>query len=257
MHCPTLFRSTLCLGLIVLLLQLSPVRAGWFRGVIQGFQHIGRAVERPFAESLGEAVKTDMVNEHGIWEDPHQTRRVEHIGSQITAQCHRQDINYRITILDWDAVNAFAAPAGQLFVTRGLLAITDDNELAAVIAHEVGHISRNHAMQALQRNIGFVVLMNHFLRDNQLSSRQWATLASTLMQLRLSRQAEFEADELAVRYTHQAGYNPRGLISFFEKLEANEKAGGPPFLDGLSRITSTHPPTSERISRAWHQIDQL
>lgn len=239
-----------------LLSSFSPVaEANWWKNVIKGFQNVGKAVEKPFAKSLGESVKQQMVQEHGIWNNSFQINRVNHIGNLIAAESSRKDVDYNFTVLDWDVVNAFAAPAGQVFVTRGLLETADDNELAGVMAHEIGHVTENHAMKAVERNIGFMVLMNYFLKDNQLSERQWATLGSTLLQLKFSREAEFEADARAVDYSYRAGYNPRGLVSFFEKLEQNHESGGPAFMEGLNRITSTHPPTSERINKVWERID--
>lgn len=226
--------------------------------LLQFFQKVGRTIETPFAEAIGESVKASMIAEHGRWNDKYQVDRVNRIGQAVTANCPRGDVNYRFTVLDWDTVNAFAAPAGQIFVTKGMLLKSDDNELAGVIAHEAGHVIRNHSMKALERNIGFMVLMNKYIKDQKLTQAQWATLGTVLLQLHQSRAAEFEADQIAVQLTHKSGYSPRGIISFFEKLMENEKnSKEPPFLYGLNKITSTHPPTKDRISRAYTEITKL
>ena len=127
---------------------------------------------------------------------------------------------YRVTLLDSPVVNAFALPSGDIFVTRGLLALANDtSEIAAVMAHEIGHITARHAAQRAE----FEKTAALFARVNaQVLERPQAPAEveahSRLSIARFSREQEFEADQIGIKYVAQAGYDPYGAARFLTAL---------------------------------------
>jgi predicted Zn-dependent protease len=127
-------------------------------------------------------------------------------------------------VVDRDEVNAVSLPGGPVYIFRGLLRTVgdDDDALAGVIAHEVGHINERHAAKQVEKQMGANLLLELFTRG---STRTWAAVAANLLQLKYGRSDEYEADEVGVLYMNRAGYDPRGLARFFRKLEQAEGRG--------------------------------
>jgi hypothetical protein len=190
---------------------------------------------------IGEQVARALRDSAGIDDDPLLLHWVQEIGNNVAAKSTRQDVRYRFAILDTDAANALAAPGGYIFVTRGLLdMVNSDDELAAVLAHEVGHVQKKHALQQIGANLLFVALSSQ-IKDDRL--RTGATVLNVLRTLGKSREMEAQADDLGLGLTQEAGYDPHGLINFFDGI------GG----RGFSRIEeyfSTHPSPRSRIEAA-------
>ncbi len=167
---------------------------------------------------------------------------------------------YRVTILNSGAINAFALPTGDLFVTRGLLALANDTaEISAVMAHEIGHVTARHA----------------FLRAEQEKTAQVITRAATVIQSRqkgeqlestsalslagFSRQQELEADKIGIRAAARAGYDPFGASRFLTALGRaselrNEMTGQK---SDKPDLLSSHPSTPERIAGALSEARQI
>lgn len=163
----------------------------------------------------------------------------------------RKEIEYRIAVVRDDTVNAFALPAGYIFVHTGLLSyIKSDGELAGVLAHELAHVEKRHSMKTISRTIGMSVLLGLIVDKSSESRKKQISkigaVAISLAQLGYSREAEYEADAYGVNYMRAAGYDKSELLNFWGRMEAESGGDKNP---AIFQLFSTHPPTSERIKR--------
>ena len=160
-------------------------------------------------------------------------------------------------MIDSDEVNAFALPGGFFFVNTGLiLAAENECELAGVMAHEIAHVAARHGTrQATRAEVAnWATLPLIFLGGwAGYGIRQAVGLALPLGFLKFSRGFEEEADYLGVQYMYAAGYDPNGMVTFFERIQAKEKHKP----GAVAKAFSTHPQTPDRIERAQKEITQL
>ncbi len=191
----------------------------------------------------------------GVYNDPRLQSMIEQMVERLVAASEKPDLHYKVTMLNSQSVNAFALPTGQLYVTRGLIALAnDESELASVLAHEMGHVIARHAeireQQARQAD-----LVSRVVTD-VVSDPEAGALALAKSKLALasfSRAQEFEADAIGVGIAARAGYDPYGAVRFLTLMEHNSElrpqqtgAINPSAPDFLS----THPATPERITNA-------
>jgi len=194
--------------------------------------------------AIGKNVNAELLKEYKASDDPRENARVQRLGVKLAAVSDRQDISYSFGVVATKDINAFAAPGGYVYATTGLVESASEDELACVIGHEVGHVAGRHLLKTMQAALGAQIIL--ILIDSK-SRREDLVIASQvvvgLMMKGYSRQHEYEADILGARYAWRAGYNPRGLVSFFRKIEVVR--------DGQTRppeFLSTHPDTDKRIS---------
>jgi beta-barrel assembly-enhancing protease len=179
---------------------------------------------------------------------------VESVAQKILphAQRDRPGVKWHVYVID-DAktVNAFATPGGHLYVYTGLLLASDSEaEVAGVLAHEAGHVVGRHSARQLVNAYGLQAVAAMALGKNPNLLAQLATnVAAQGVLLAHGRSEELEADQLGAQYASSAGYDPRGLIRFFEKLRAKE-GKTPAVLAWLS----THPATADRIGQLQKYI---
>jgi len=204
--------------------------------------------------SLGAQTRDSVIKEYGRRADPALEAYVAGVGQKVAAVCDRQNLAYSFYVLDTDMVNAFAAPGGYIFVTRGILkAMADEAELAGVLGHEIGHVVGRHSMKALEKQYGYQAVLNiaSLVTQRDLSGlQQYAGYLTNMLLLGYGRDNEFEADMLGTRYAMAAGYDPRGTADFFRKLQAMD--GGKKAND-LEKLFQSHPPTGERIKKVEAQ----
>jgi MAF protein len=170
---------------------------------------------------MGEAIAREVEKTEKFAEDPLMQKRVEDIGKRIAAVCDRKDIDYHFYVLDDDEVNAVSLPGGYVYVNKGLVErVANDDELAGVLGHEVGHIVARHSIKKLQAMQGYSLLRVLVAAAPQSGDvGNAADLAFTQLLLGYGREDELLADRLGCRYEKLAGYNPRGMISFLQKLQ--------------------------------------
>lgn len=201
---------------------------------------------------IGKNVAEQVRQEYPLYRDQKVNDYVSGIGRNIVSVNDRQDLPYYFTILDADEVNAFTIPGGGVYVFHGLLKYTStDDELAGVLAHEVGHAAARHIVKKMQAQMGYQIILALATRG-QGEYQNIAGLANTafnLVMLGYSREDEYFADILAVRYMQKAGYNPEAMISFLEKLKEEEKGSSRPPV-----FLSSHPGLDERITRIKEEI---
>jgi predicted Zn-dependent protease len=196
----------------------------------------------------------------GIYHDDRVEQSVARIVGRVVAASDKPDQSYRITILNAPAVNAFALPGGYLYVTRGLLALANDSsEVAAVLAHEIGHITANHAIER-QNKARNALLVSRVVTDVlDDSSGKLALAASQRTLASFSRQQELEADAIGVRTIGKAGYDPYAAARFLNAMArySTYKASLGVAVDKRPDFLATHPATPERVdfaTRAAHQF---
>lgn len=204
--------------------------------------------------SLGSRVSASIDREYRLSEDPRYSERVNSIGQNIAAVCDRRDIPYHFKVIKDSEVNAFSTLGGYVYVFTGLIERVNDDELACVLAHEVGHIAARHSVKKLQVDMGYNILMSiAFAKGANADLQKAIDITFELASLGYSREDEFLADRLAVRYAYKAGYEPDAMISFMEKLGELEKEKvviAPIFL-------RSHPYLKDRINKVRNEISQL
>jgi predicted Zn-dependent protease len=196
----------------------------------------------------------------GAYEDAKLEAAVTATVDRLVAASERPDVGYKVTILNSPAVNAFALPTGQLYVTRGLLALANDSaELASVLSHEMAHVIAKHA--AIREEEARQVSINSQVVNDVLSDPQEGALALARSKIRFatfSRSQEFEADGIGVGIAARAGYDPFGAARFLTSMghNADLRAGGNGS-DARPDFFSSHPATPERVKNAQSTARQI
>lgn len=203
---------------------------------------------------IGRKIVPQAINENeGLYPDEEVQQYVREIGYKLASVTPRK-VSYQFYVVNSKDINAFALPGGPVFINRGLLLTLDnESELAGVLAHELGHINARHHAKFLEKTYGMNILLNILAITTANSSyynltMELAKISAGLLQLKYSRDQENEADELGIRFTYQADYDPRGLISTFEKFKKMEKDKAPP------EWLLTHPLPETRIKNVSQLI---
>ena len=204
---------------------------------------------------LGKQFSRQIEQDLKIYSDPTVTAYIDQLGQHLANHSQRQNITYHFKVVDTEVVNAFAIPGGYLYVNIGLIrAAENESELAGVIGHEIGHVVGKHGVKQMTRQLGLAAVAQLALGENQSKLKQMvAGLAANGVLMKYGRDAEREADRYAVQEMYDAGIDPEGMATFFEKLLKLQK--GKP--SKLEQIFSTHPPTAERIAAVRARIAQL
>lgn len=204
--------------------------------------------------ALGREADADVREALGLYEDKGLTELVTRVGTGLAARSERPELPWSFVVLDEPAVNAFALPGGWVYVTRGLLAhLVSEDELAAVLGHEAGHVTARHGVvqlrkqRAAQRSVGLFRIVDPNLRHVGGIAARTAGLAL----LKHSRDDEHEADDLGLRYVVKGGYDANAITAMFTILAGVTAAEGgsdvPPWL-------STHPEPELRRDRMAERI---
>jgi predicted Zn-dependent protease len=206
------------------------------------------ALGKQYAQQVEAAVK--------LIQDPVITEYVNRVGQNIVRNSDAQ-VPFTIKVIDSAEINAFALPGGFFYVNSGLILAADEEaELAGVMAHEIGHVAACHAARENTRgNLLSLASIPLIFVGGPIgyAGYQAAGLALPVTFLHFSRAFEAEADYLGLQYMYKSGYDPNAFISFFEKVEAEEKKKP----GALAKAFSTHPQTPDRIEKSQQEIAQI
>ncbi len=212
---------------------------------------------------IGRAVSALILSRYKVYANDGLTEYVNVLGRAISYSSSRPETfaGYHFLILDSDEVNALAAPGGFIFITKGLLKRCKDEEmLASVLAHEIGHVSAKHGLASIKKSRlvdAFKVIGGEAV--NRYGSKQLAELTGifegalgdiveSLIEKGYDRKYEYEADKLAVEFGSRTGYDPNGLTRFLKTLTGGAPSGA---AKGWFR---THPTAADRLDRVGAQI---
>jgi predicted Zn-dependent protease len=178
---------------------------------------------------------------------------VNRVGQNIVRNSDAK-VPFTIKVIDSDEINAFALPGGFFYVNSALILAADEEaELAGVMAHEIAHVAARHGTEQASKGelLNFASIPLIFVGGPiGYGIQQAASLLVPLTFLKFSRKMEEEADYLGVQYLYKSGYDPSAMVSFFEKLQAKDKAKP----GSVSTLFSTHPPTGDRIRKVEETI---
>jgi predicted Zn-dependent protease len=210
----------------------------------------------PEERELGQQAERELRREFFFVRDATINRYVSEIGEQVLVAAGPQPFEYRFFVVEDDEINAFAAPGGAIYVHTGtILAARNVSELAGVIAHEIGHVVHRHVAENYNRQRSTNLLYQlgvvgaSFFGFGGLA-QVGGGLAAMAVLNSFGRGAEMEADGFAVEHLPAAGYDPSGMVTFFETLQREGGTRVPAFL-------SSHPATEDRIAAARAGIAAL
>jgi predicted Zn-dependent protease len=226
-----------------------------------GNRNVGKGInlyslEREIA--LGKQLAQEVERSSKLVDDPIVTEYVNRVGQNLVRNSDAR-VPFTIKVIDSDEVNAFALPGGFFYVNSGLiLRAQEESELAGVMAHEISHVTARHGTKNATKGelmqLATIPLM-------LLGPGGWAgygiyeglNLAIPVTYLKFSRDAEREADFLGLQYMYKAGYDPNAYVTFFERIQADEKRRP----GTIPKVFSTHPPTPERIENTQKEIARI
>ncbi len=214
---------------------------------------------------MGREAHEELMEQGAAYEDEQLAAYVDRIGQELAAKSDRPDIVYTFTVVNDDSINAFALPGGYIYVNRGLMAYLDSEpELAAVISHEIGHVTARHSVRqqtaSTTSNVASQVV--GILTQNR-DLYQASQMYGTSLIRGYGREMELEADGEGAQYLHNAGYDPNSLLDVIGVLKDQEtyqrakaKAAGrqPRSYHGLY---ATHPRNDKRLQRVVQTAAEL
>jgi len=217
--------------------------------VVQKVQKANADVSEPQEIDLGGGIASNLLGAAPLWDNPPVQRYVNKVGRWLALQTERPDLPWQFGVLDDNDVNAFAAPGGYVFITKGLLArMNNEAELAGVLAHEISHVLRKHHLQALKKGARSE-LMSDLANDaikSQGGDPRLSKLVSAGTEIYargLDKQDEYEADRMGVVIAARAGYDPYGLPAVLQTLQSIN-----PNDSNLALMFKTHPALGDRLS---------
>lgn len=226
-----------------------------------GNRNVGKGINFYSIEkeiALGKGLAQEVERSSKLIDDPVVTEYVNRVGQNLVRNSDAR-VPFTIKVIDSDEVNAFALPGGFFYVNSGLiLRAQEESELAGVMAHEISHVTARHgtknATKGEMMQLATIPLM-------LLGPAGWAgyglyeglNIAIPLTYLKFSRDSEREADFLGLEYMYKAGYDPNAFVTFFERIQADEKRRP----GTIPKVFSTHPPTPDRIEAAQKEIARI
>lgn len=221
----------------------------------------GETLARAEEERLGEAFLRQIQRRLRLVDDPEVVDYIDSLGQRIASADPER--RYRFLVVDAPSVNAFAGPGGVIAVNAGLIVITEsESELAAVVAHEIAHVTQRHLAQLIERSelASLATLASVFasilLATQNPQAGQAAIAASAAgaqhSALQFSREKEMEADRTGMALLHRAGFDPRAVPAFFERFQEWQR-----FTSRPPEFLSTHPVTVSRIADTRGRAEQF
>src|SRR5229473_799159 len=226
-----------------------------------GNRSVGKGVNLYSLEheiAIGKGAAQEIERSAKLITDPVVTEYVNRVGQNLVRNSDAK-VPFTIKVIDSDEVNAFALPGGFFYVNSGLiLRAQEESELAGVMAHEIAHVAARHGTKNATKGelmqIGAMV-GSIFIPYSMAGYAMYQGLNLTipLTFLKFSRDAEKEADFLGLQYMYKAGYDPNSYVTFFERIQADEKRRP----GTIPKVFSTHPPTPDRIENTQKEIARI
>lgn len=207
---------------------------------------------------LGNQLNTEVSKRYKITNEGQP--RANRIGQRVARSSQRANLNYQFHVIRDKELNAFATPGGHIYVTTALMNLATDDELASVLAHEVGHVVARHSLKTLQQSQmlgGIADLIGSVTGVAGDTAKELGTTAASIVASGLlsvhNREEEREADFLGVRTMSRAGYNPQGMVTMFQKIQGISKSDS----SLLGAIFADHPDVQERIDNTRYEINRM
>ena len=207
---------------------------------------------------LGKSLAQEVERSSKLIDDPIVTEYVNRVGQNLVRNSDAK-VPFTIKVIDSDEVNAFALPGGFFYVNSGLiLRAQEESELAGVMAHEIAHVAARHGTKQATKgelvqlaSIPAMIFVPYGWAG--YAAFQGANFLIPMTFLKFSRDAEKEADYLGLQYMYKAGYDPNSYVTFFERIQADEKRRP----GTIGKAFSTHPPTQDRIENTQKEIARI
>jgi beta-barrel assembly-enhancing protease len=215
--------------------------------VVKGASGISLKEEMDVGGSLAMEI---AARKGGILKQTDATKRVATIGQALALYSTRPEVHYTFAVLNSSEINAISCPGGYVFITKGLLdSCKSDNELAGILAHEIAHITRRHALKLIARNEGFkgMAELGSVFSGGNLSGFDdiIEKTIQTLLEKGFDPETEFDADIHGTRLLYDAGFPPKTLRDYLANLKTENK----PF--------STHPANEDRVDKLDGELKKL
>jgi predicted Zn-dependent protease len=226
-----------------------------FRGA--SYSNEGLISERNEAR-LGNQLNVEVAKKYKLVGEGQE--RANRIGQRVARASLRPNLVYHFHVMRDKEINAFSGPGGHIYVTTALMNLADDDELASVLSHEVGHVVARHSLKTIQQSQTLGSLANLFGSITGIAGDTAQELGTAAAQIAASgllavhnREEEREADFLGVRAMAKAGFNPQSMVMMFQKIQrVGEKNG-----DLLGAIFADHPDVDERIENTRYEINRM
>jgi len=207
---------------------------------------------------LGKSLAQEVERSSKLIDDPIVTEYVNRVGQNLVRNSDAK-VPFTIKVIDSDEVNAFALPGGFFYVNSGLiLRAQEESELAGVMAHEIAHVAARHGTKQATKgdliqiaSIPAMIMLPYGWAGYGIYQGMNFLIPMTF--LKFSRDAEREADFLGLQYMYKAGYDPNSYVTFFERIQADEKRRP----GTIGKAFSTHPPTQDRIENTQKEIARI
>ena len=194
---------------------------------------------------LGRSAAAESLGNHSVCSAPAVNEAVDEIGRRLVEGLQTNSYEFHFLVIDDPEMNAFALPAGYVFVNFGLIEAADSpDQVAGVLAHEIQHAMRRHGLRNVVARLGLTLIVGLAVGDVQGMGGVVGGMAAEMAGLSFSREQEEEADRLGLELLYAANFDPDGLPAFFEKLKEKEKKLGM----ALPSFLSTHPDTDSRVA---------
>jgi len=242
------------LGIALLLIASGCATEGYNKG---DFNLMSHEQEDEWGDQLQTKVNEELRKKDSMYENRMVNDYLDRLGKELLANAEEIHFDYSFTPVKMEAVNAFAIPAGHIYIHTGLIAAAESEaELTGVMAHEIGHVVARHGSERMSAMIAATTVGNILIgSQDEAMNRMLTDLAVQIVttggMLAYSRAAENEADKIGTKIMYRTGYNPYGMVSFFEKL--HEKTGD---MSQVEVFLSTHPSPESRMENIREYIKE-